>query len=133
MDQSVGGYIFWKSNEEIVVRSPKSKASFYFIELFIVLSCLLCVFWVTIYTNFTLVEVAVASRLPRREDTFSSSALMHDKVLFDIPVSLLALYLQFDNGTNTASFMTSSLCTFILTCAATQILHRVCGSNLFVL
>ena len=29
--QSVGGYIFQKSGEVIVVRSPKSKASFYFI------------------------------------------------------------------------------------------------------
>ena len=91
---------------------------------------MLCVFLVTIYAYFILVEVAVASWLPRREDTFSSSALMRDNVLFDIPVSLLALYLQFDNGTNTASFMTSSLCTFILTCAATQILYRVSGSNL---
>ena len=79
------GYIFLKSNEEIVVRNPKPKIFFYYYIKCVVLF----VRDFTIYTYFTLVKVArvhpVASWLPRT--TFSDSALMRVNVLFDMPVS----------------------------------------------
>ena len=55
---------------------------------------------------------------------------MRDNVLFDIPVSLLAPSLKFDNGANSASFVASSSRTFKILCAVTRILYnRVHGSN----
>ena len=61
------GYIFLKSNEEIVVRHPKSNIFFYYISCVVLFVCDF-----TIYIYFTLVKVArihsVASWLPWRED-----------------------------------------------------------------
>ena len=57
---------------------------------------------------------------------FSESALMHEIVLFDMSVSLLA---PFDNGANSTSFTASSR-TFKITCAVRRILYRVRDSNL---
>ena len=53
--------------------------------------------------------------------TFSDSDLVRDNVLFDMPVSLLALSLYLDS----ASVMSSSSRTFDITFAATRVLYRV--------
>ena len=90
--QSVGAhlhvdYIFLNSNEEIVVRTPKSNIFFYYIQCVVLF--VVCDF--TIYTYFTLVKVAklhpVSLWLPRREDCSPESALMRDIALFDGTVS----------------------------------------------
>ena len=60
-------------------------------------------------------------------------SLMRDIVLFDMPVSLLAPSLSFDNGANSTSFTASSLRTFKITCAVTRIPYRVRDSNLSAL
>ena len=127
------GYIFLKSNADIVVRNPNSKI-FFSIIIYSLLSCLCEIF--TIYTSFTLVKVATLGFIsPLRgfqgaRTAFSDSALMRDNGLFDMPVSLLAPSLEFDNGANSASFMASSLRTFKITFAATRILNRDRDSNL---
>ena len=64
---------------------------------------------------------------------FSESALMRDIVLFDMPVSLLAPSLQFDDGANSTPFtmfMASFSRSFKITCVVTRILYRVCDSHL---
>ena len=93
-------YIFLKSNEEIVVQSPKSKTSFKFYKhivfFYSVVLFVVYVFSVSIYTFFTPVKVAklhpVASWLLRGEDAFSGSALMRNNVLFDMPVINLIMF-----------------------------------------
>ena len=82
------GYIFLNSNEEIVVRNPKSKIFFYYNSL---LPCWLCMILQFIHISYlpkSLKHRPVSSWLPRT--AFSESALMRDIVLFDMPVSLLA-------------------------------------------
>ena len=62
------GYIFLNSNEEIVVRNPKSKIFFYYNSL---LSCLLCIVLQFIHISHlskSLKHHPVSSWLPRRED-----------------------------------------------------------------
>ena len=62
------GYIFLNSNEEIVVRNPKSKIFFYYKRL---LSCLLCIILQFIHISHlskSLKHHPVSSCLPRRED-----------------------------------------------------------------
>ena len=65
------GYIFLKSNEEIVVRNPKSKI-FIIIIIIIIISALSCLCVILQFVIFAFVKVArlhtVALWLPRRED-----------------------------------------------------------------
>ena len=82
------GYIFLNSNEEKVVRNPKSKILFYYNSL---LPCRLCMILQFIYISHlskSLKHHPVSSWLPRT--AFSESALMREIVLFNMPVSLLA-------------------------------------------
>ena len=86
----------------------------------------------TIYAYFTCVKVAKLHGFRGARTAFSESALMRDVNLFDMPVSLLSLslYIYFDNGAKSESFMASSLRTFKITCTVTRILYRVRRSNL---
>ena len=84
------GYIFLKSNEEIVVRNPKSNI---FFIIYRVLSCL-CVILQFIYISHLsklLGFIPLLRGFRGARTTFSHSALMRDNILFDVPVSLLAL------------------------------------------
>ena len=83
MVQSVGRNIFLNSNEEIVVRNPKSKIYVFIIYSF--LSCLLCL--ILQFINFSHVSKPLSSILSLRglrgaRTAFSESALMRDNVFF---------------------------------------------------
>ena len=95
MAQSVGSthtlvIFFFNSNEEIVVRNPKSKIFFINNSL---LSCLLCMILQFIHISHlskSLSSILSLHGFRGARTAFSESALMRNILLFDMPVSLLA-------------------------------------------
>ena len=88
------GFIFLKSNEEIVVRNPESKI-FFIINIIIIYSLLSCLCAILQFIHISHMSKSLGFIPSLRgfrgaRTTFSDSALMRDNVLFDMPVSLLA-------------------------------------------
>ena len=85
------GYIFLNSNEEIVVRNPKSKINVFII--YSLLSCFLCV--ILQFMNISQLSKSLSFIMSIHgfrgaRTAFSESALIRDVVLFDMQVSLPA-------------------------------------------
>ena len=70
-----------------------------------------------LHTSKSLISILSLHGFRGARTALSESALMRDVVLFDMPVSLLASSLLFDNGGNSTSFTSSSSHTFKITCA----------------
>ena len=92
------GYIFLKSNEEIMVRNQQSKI--FLLLLYSFFSCLCVILQFTHISHLSKLLGFIPSLRGFRgaRTTFSDSALMRDNILFDMPVSLMAPSLYFNNG-----------------------------------